>query len=377
MYPNEPILTVKAPLIEAQLIETAILTQINHQSLIATKASRIVRAAKGRSVSDFGARRAHNIDAAVYGARAAYIGGISSTSNVLAGQKFGIPVNGTMAHSWIMYYKDEYKAFKCYAKQYPENTVFLVDTYDVLKSGIPNAIRAAKEVLEPMGKRLYGVRLDSGDLAYLSKKARKMLDKAGLSDCKIIVSNSLDEYTISSILSQGGEIDIFGVGERLITAKSDPVFGAVYKLAAVEENGKFEPRIKLSETIEKTTNPGVKHIYRIYSDENHAIADLIIGEEAIDMSKPYRYVNYEKPWKNMSYVNCRARELQSLVLKDGKRVVEPKKLDDIREYVKSQLESEIWQEEQRFENPHKHYLDMSPEYYKMRINMEREFMQLK
>lgn len=377
MYPNEPILTVKAPLIEAQLIETAILTQINHQSLIATKASRIVRAAKGRSVSDFGARRAHNIDAAVYGARAAYIGGISSTSNVLAGQKFGIPVNGTMAHSWIMYYKDEYKAFKCYAKQYPENTVFLVDTYDVLKSGIPNAIRAAKEVLEPMGKRLYGVRLDSGDLAYLSKKARKMLDKAGLSDCKIIVSNSLDEYTISSILSQGGEIDIFGVGERLITAKGDPVFGAVYKLAAVEENGKFEPRIKLSETIEKTTNPGVKHIYRIYSDENHAIADLITGEEAIDMSKPYRYVNYEKPWKNMSYVNCRARELQSLVLKDGKRVVEPKKLDDIREYVKFQLESEIWQEEQRFENPHKHYLDMSPEYYKMRINMEREFMQLK
>lgn len=295
----------------------------------------------------------------------------------MAGQKFGIPVNGTMAHSWIMYYKDEYKAFKCYAKQYPENTVFLVDTYDVLKSGIPNAIRAAKEVLEPMRKRLYGVRLDSGDLAYLSKKARKMLDKAGLSDCKIIVSNSLDEYTISSILSQGGEIDIFGVGERLITAKSDPVFGAVYKLAAVEENWKFEPRIKLSETIEKTTNPGVKHIYRIYSDENHAIADLITGEEAIDMSKPYRYVNYEKPWKNMSYVNCRARELQSLVLKDGKRVVEPKKLDDIREYVKSQLESEIWQEEQRFENPHKHYLDMSPEYYKMRINMEREFMQLK
>ena len=255
MYPNEPILTVVGSLIDAQLVETAILAQINHQSLIATKARRIVKAAgEGRAVSDFGARRAHNMDAATYGARAAYIGGVVGTATVSAGQMFDIPISGTMAHSWVMFYGDEFEAFKHYAENYPDGTVLLVDTYDVIHSGIPNAIRVAREVLEPMGKRLKGIRIDSGDLAYLSKRVRKMLDEAGLEDCKIVVSNSLDEFTIASLLSQGACIDSFGVGERLITAKSEPVFGAVYKLAAVGENGHFSPRIKVSENVEKITN---------------------------------------------------------------------------------------------------------------------------
>lgn len=370
MYPNEPIMTVIAPLIDAQLVETAILAQINHQSLIATKTNRIVKAAAGRGVSDFGARRAHNMDAAVYGARAAYIGGANSTATVLAGQEFGIPVSGTMAHSWIMYYQDEYEAFKKYALKYPDSTVLLLDTYDVVYSGVPNAIRVAKEVLEPMGKRLKGVRLDSGDLAYLSKQVRKMLDEAGLEDCKIIVSNSLDEYTIMSLMIQGACIDSFGVGERLITAKSDPVFGAVYKIAAVEKDGIFEPRIKLSETVEKITNPGKKRIFRIYSKEGNVVADLIAGErEEIDFSKPYRYIDPEKPWKQRYFENCTMKELQQPVIKGGRRVGKPIELEEIRAYVKEQLSNQIWPEEQRFENPHKHYVDMTPEYYEMRMNL--------
>ena len=373
MYPNEPIITVIAPLIDTQIVETAILTQINHQSLIATKTRRIVSAADGRAISDFGARRAHNMDAAVYGARAAYIGGAGSTSNVMAGKQFGIPVNGTMAHSWVMFYSDEYEAFKNYAENYPDATVLLVDTYNVIHSGIPNAIRVAKEVLEPMGKRLKGVRLDSGDLAYLSKKVRGMLDEAGLHDCNIFVSNSLDEYTITSILSQGGEVDSFGVGERLITAKSDPVFGAVYKIAAVEENGMFVPRIKVSETIEKITNPGLKKVYRVYCEEGKAVADLITGaDEIVDMDKPYRYIDPEKPWKNRCFTNCTVKELQQLVVKDGKRVFEARSLDETRKFVEQQLKTEIWIEEQRFENPHKHYLDMSPYYYELKMSLLNE-----
>lgn len=373
MYPNEPIITVVAPLIDAQLVETAILTQINHQSLIATKTSRIVKAAAGRSVSDFGARRAHNVDAAVYGARAAYIGGASSTATVLAGQQFDIPVSGTMAHSWVMYYKNEFEAFKHYAENYPDNVILLVDTYDVLHSGVPNAIRTAKEVLEPMGKRLKGIRLDSGDLAYLSKKARKMLDAAGLQDCKIVVSNSLDEYTITSILGQGGEIDSFGVGERLITAKSDPVFGAVYKIAAVEEKDSFLPRIKISETVQKITNPGWKQVYRIYCEGGQAIADLITDKDVMpDMNERYRYIDPEKPWKNRYFEHCTAKELQELVVKDGQRMIPKQKLSEIRDYVRKQLDTEIWKEEQRFENPHKHYLDMSPDYYEMKMNLLHE-----
>lgn len=373
IYPNEPVLTVSAPLIDAQLVETAILAQINHQSLIATKTRRIVRAAKGRGVSDFGARRAHNMDAAVYGARAAYIGGADGTATVLAGKLFDIPVGGTMAHSWVMYHDDEFTAFKQYALAYPDATVLLVDTYDVLQSGVPNAIRVAKEIIEPMGKRLKGVRLDSGDLAYLSKKVRRMLNAAGFSDCKIIASNSLDEHTITSILNQGGCIDSFGVGERLITAKSDPVFGAVYKIVAVHKDKACIPKIKISETFEKITNPGRKNVYRIYNEQGQAVADLLtMAGETLDMRSPYRYVDPEKPWKKCYFTNCSAKELQELVVKDGKRIAPCRNLKEIRAYVKQQLSNEIWEEEQRFENPHRHYLDMSPMYYEMKMKLLEE-----
>lgn len=371
MYPNEPCLTVVAPLIDAQLVETAILLQINHQSLIATKTRRIVHAAGDRGVSDFGARRAHNMDAAVYGARAAYIGGANSTATVLAGQMFGIPISGTMAHSFVMFYRDEFEAFKKYAETYPDATVLLVDTYDVLRSGIPNAIRVAKEVLAPMGKRLKGIRIDSGDLAYLTKKARKLLDKAGLEDCKIIISNSLDEFTITSILGQGGCVDSFGVGERLITAKSEPVFGAVYKISAVEEKpGEFVPRIKISENVEKITNPGRKKVYRIIDEEGRAIADMIAkADEVVDMSRPFRYVDPTKPWKNRYFENCRAIELQKQIIRNGELVYDMPTLDEIAAYVKRQLSEEIWEEEQRFEYPHLHYLDMTPDYYEMKMQL--------
>lgn len=370
IYPNEPILTIVAPLIDAQIAETAVLTMINHQSLIATKANRIMRAAGGRIVSDFGARRAHNVDAAVYGARAAYIGGVHGTATVLAGQQFDIPVNGTMAHSWIMYHDSEYEAFKAYAEVYPESSVFLVDTYDVLNSGIPNAIKVAKDVLEPKGHRLKGIRLDSGDLAYLAKHARNMLDNAGMEDCKIMASNSLDEYTITSILSQGGPIDIFGVGERLITSKMDPVFGAVYKIVGIEKQGKWEPRIKVSESVTKITNPGLKNVYRVYSAEGKAIAELLtLPGEKPSTDSPYCYIDPEKPWKELYFENCTFKNMQELVIKDGKQIVKPPTLKEIRAYVQDQLTHEIWEEEQRFENPHSHYLDMSPEYYHMKMDL--------
>ena len=370
MYPNEPIMTVIADLIDAQLIETAILTQVNHQSLIATKARRIVRAAEGRLVSDFGARRAHNIDAAIYGARAAFIGGVVGTATVSAGQMFNIPISGTMAHSWIMYFQDEFEAFKRYAEVYPQATVLLVDTYDVIHSGVPNAIRVAKEILEPSGNRLKGIRIDSGDLAYLSKKVRVMLDDAGLNDCKIIVSNSLDEFTITSLLKQGANIDSFGVGERLITAKSEPVFGAVYKIVDVGIGDKFTPRIKVSENVEKITNPGLKKVYRIYNNDGHAVADMLaMADEEIDLSKPFRYIDPLKAWKQREFANCTSKQLLRLYVKDGKRVENLPTLNEIRDYVKYQLDNEIWQEEQRFENPHHHYLDMTPNYYEMKMNL--------
>lgn len=370
IYPNEPILTIVAPLIDAQIAETAVLTMINHQSLIATKANRIMRAADGRIVSDFGARRAHNVDAAVYGARAAYIGGVHGTATVLAGQQFGIPVNGTMAHSWVMYHDSEYEAFKAYAEVYPESSVFLVDTYDVLNSGIPNAIKVAKDVLEPKGHRLKGIRLDSGDLAYLAKHARNMLDNAGMEDCKIMASNSLDEYTITSILSQGGPIDIFGVGERLITSKTDPVFGAVYKIVGIEKQGQWEPRIKVSESVTKITNPGLKNVYRVYSAEGKAIAELLtLPGEKPTTDSPYRYIDPEKPWKELYFENCTFKNMQELVIKNGKQIVKSPTLKEIRAYVQDQLTHEIWEEEQRFENPHSHYLDMSPDYYHMKMDL--------
>ena len=370
IYPNDPLMTVVAPIIDAQLVETALLAQINHQSLIATKASRIVRAAEGRKVSDFGARRAHNMDAATYGARAAYIGGVDMTATVSAGQQFGIPISGTMAHSWVMFFEDEFTAFKKYAELYPQATVLLVDTYDVIHSGIPNAIRTAHEVLEPQGHRLVGVRIDSGDLAYLSKRVRTMLDEAGLADCKIILSNSLDEFTISSILLQGAQVDSFGVGERLITAKSDPVFGAVYKLVAVEKDGVFAPRIKMSENVEKLTNPGLKDLYRIYDRHGKAVADMLaVRGEEIDLTKPFRYVDPRKPWKNRFFDGFSAVNLRRLYVREGKRVEELPSLDEIRAYVQKQLTEEIWPEEQRFENPHRHYIDMTPTYYELKMGL--------
>lgn len=370
MFPGEPVITVTAPAIDAQMVETAILAQFNHQSLIATKTSRIVRAAKGRPVSDFGARRAHNMDAAVYGARAAFIGGAVGTATVLAGKMFGIPVSGTMAHSWVMYHDSEYDAFERYARTYPDGALLLIDTYDVLGSGLPNAIRCAKEVLEPMGKRLKGVRIDSGDLAYLTKEVRAGLDAAGLNDAIIVASNSLDEYSISSILDQGGPIDSFGVGERLITSKSDPVFGGVYKIAAVERDGVVVPKIKVSETVEKITNPGRKAVYRIYDRTGHAVADLIAcADETVDTSGSCRVVDTVRPWRRIDIKGCTAKPLLRKVIENGRRVSPAVPLVDIRDHVRRQLESEIWEEEQRFENPHLHHLDMTPAYYEMKMDL--------
>lgn len=373
MYPGEPIITVVAPLIDAQLIETTILLEMNHQSLIATKTNRIVQAALGRPVSDFGARRAHNVDAAVYGARAAYIGGAVGTATVLAGQMFHIPISGTMAHSWVMSFDREYDAFRAYAESYPDSTVLLVDTYDVLHSGVPNAIRTAKEVLEPLGKRLKGIRLDSGDLAYLSKEARKMLDEAGLTDCMIVASNSLDEYTITSLNRQEARIDSYGVGEKLITASTAPVFGAVYKMVAIDKEGKFVPKIKISETAEKITNPGIKEIYRVYDREGKAIADyLTVKGEKIDTSGPVRYVDPINYWKNRSFVDCTFKPLQKQIFRNGELVYELPALDEIRNYVRDQLDREIWKEEQRFENSHVHYLDMSPDMFELKMSLLHE-----
>ncbi len=374
MYPGEPVVTVVAPLVEAQLVETEILAQVNHQSLIATKAQRIVRSAGGRAVSDFGARRAHNNDAAIYGARAAFIGGVKGTATVSAGQYFDIPVGGTMAHSFIMFYKDELTAFRKFASIYPDNCILLVDTYDVLKQGVPHAIQVFKEMRDKgIRSTNFGIRIDSGDLGYLTQKSREMLDAAGFTNAKIVISNSLDEYTIRSILDQGGKVDSFGVGERLITSRSEPVFGAVFKLCAVEENGKFEPRIKISDSVEKITNPGIKDVYRIYDKCGHAIADLITGHgEEVDMRKPYRFVDPIEPWKVREFTDCSAKSLQQLVMKDGKFERELPSVREIQKYVRDQLDNEIWPEEQRFENPHRHYVDMSPKYYELKMDMLEE-----
>ena len=366
IYPNEPIISVTANIIEAQLLETAILLQFNHQSLIATKTNRIVCAAKGKAVSDFGARRAHNFDAAVYGARAAYIGGAVGTATVLAGQMFDIPISGTMAHSWVMRFDNEYEAFRQYALTYPTSTVLLVDTYDVLKIGVPNAIRIAREVLEPMGQRLKGIRIDSGDLAYLSKEARKLLDDAGLEDCIIVASNSLDEFTIESLNMQGAKIDSYGVGERLITSSSSPVFSGVYKLAEI--NGK--PKMKVSETPEKMTNPARKQVYRVYDSEGKATADMLaLWDEEIDADKPVPFVDPQKYWKEMQFENCTFKKLLQPVFLKGECVYDNPSVKEIREYVRYQLDNEIWVEEQRFSNPHTHYLDMTRKMYDTKINL--------
>lgn len=375
IFPNEPILTVKAPVIEAQLVETMILLTLNHQSLITTKANRIVRAANGRGVMEFGARRSQGYDGAIYGARAAYIGGAIATATTLAGQVFGIPVSGTMAHSWVQLFEDEYTAFKTYAENYPDSSTFLVDTYSVLESGVPNAIKVAKEVLEPLGCRLKGIRLDSGDMAYLSRKARKMLDEAGLTDCKIVASNSLDEHTITSLFNQGAKIDLFGVGERLVTSKAEPVFGGVYKLVAVEnENKQPEARIKLSENVEKVSNPGHKKVYRFFDkDTNKAICDVItLAHEVIDINKPYTIFDPVHIWKKKKLKNFYVKELQVPIFKNGEVVYKSPCLADIRTYCLSQV-STLWEEVTRFENPHTFYVDLSKELWTLKDEMIKKY----
>ncbi|MGN0378842.1 MAG: nicotinate phosphoribosyltransferase [Butyrivibrio sp.] len=366
VYPNTPIVTVVAPLIDAQLVETMLLLTVNHQSLIATKANRIVRAAGKASVMEFGARRAQGSDAAIYGARACYIGGVGATATTISDEMFGIPAVGTMAHSFVQFFDSEYEAFKAYAEVYPDNCILLIDTYNVLESGIKNAIKVAKEVLEPMGKRLKGIRIDSGDLAYLTKKVRKILDDAGCEDCTIVVSNSIDEYVITSLNEQGARIDSYGIGERMITAKSEPVFGGVYKLAAVQrDDGTFEPKIKISENVEKITNPGFKALWRIYDkDTGKGIADVItLADEVIDPSQPYPYMDEAKPWKRRSFTNFTCEKLQKQIFKDGELVYELPSLKEIQQKVKEQLSTTVWVEEQRFENPHIHYVDLSMKLY--------------
>jgi len=347
-----------------------LLVTINHQSLIATKANRIVRASQGRTVLEFGARRSHSYDAAIYGARAAYIGGADSTATTIADELFGVPATGTMAHSWVQLFGDEYEAFRTYSETYPDTSTLLVDTYDVLSSGIPNAIRVAKEVLEPAGHRLKGIRLDSGDLAYFSKESRKMLDAAGLEDCRIVASSSLDEYIIADIIGQGARIDIFGVGERLITSKSDPVFGGVYKLVAVEEDGEIIPRIKISENPEKITNPGYKMPWRLYNRKTgKALADIItLADEVIDDSKPYAIFDPVFTWKKKEITDFYARRLQVPVFLNGECVYELPDLNEIRDYCRNQVDT-IWEETKRFVNPQKYYVDLSEKLWSVKNDL--------
>ena len=372
VFPYEPLITVKAKLIEAQLIETFLLVTVNHQSLIATKAHRICQEAKGRPVMEFGARRAQGYDAAHYGARAAYIGGVAGTATTSAGRAFDIPVLGTMAHSFVQSFESEYEAFKAYATIYPDSCILLVDTYDTLKSGIPNAIRIAEEVLAPMGKRLKGIRLDSGDIAYLTKKVRMMLDVAGLTDCKITVSNALDEYLIRSILEQGAKIDSFGVGENMIVSKSSPVFGGVYKLAAVEKDGVIIPKIKISENIEKITNPGYKKVYRLIEKETQkAIADLIaFHDEVLDASEDLTIYDKNAAWKNKTLLagTYDIMPLQRLIFDQGECVYPTYSLQEIREYSEKQ-KSYIWDEVFRLEYPHTYYVDLTKDLLDYKLNM--------
>ena len=361
IFPKEPIITVRAPAIQAQLIETYILLCINHQSLIATKANRVVRAAQGRTVLEFGSRRAQGADAAIRGARAAYIGGCHGTACTISEQLFGVKAGGTMAHAWVQMFDTEYEAFKTYCEIYPDNPTLLVDTYNTLKSGIPNAIRVFNEVLKPKGLTKCGIRLDSGDMTYLSKKARQMLDEAGWTECKISVSNSLDEHIIQDILRQGAQIDIFGVGERLITAKSEPVFGGVYKLVAVEkEDGVVEPKIKISENVGKITNPHYKKLYRFFgNDTGKAIADyLCIYDETVDDSKDMEIFDPDATWKTKTVYNFTAKELQVPIFKNGELVYDLPNLEQIRTYCLQQVDS-LWDEVKRFDNPHNYYVDLS------------------
>ena len=369
VFPYEPLITVRAPIIEAQILETTILLLINHQSLIATKASRIVRAANGRPVMEFGARRAHSVDAAVFGARAAMIGGCIGTSCMYTSQKYNVPTSGTMAHSWIQSFESEYEAFKAYAETYPDDCTLLVDTYNVLKSGIPNAIKVFNEVLLPKGYRPKAIRIDSGDLSYLSKKARTMLDEAGFEDCKICGTNSLDEFLIKSLLDQDAKIDSFGVGENLITAQSNPVFGGVYKLAGIEENGVIIPKIKVSENIEKITNPGFKKLYRFYNKKtNKAIADLITVYDEEIPSDNYEIFDPISPWKKKKLENYIVKPLHIKVFDNGNLVYTSPTLSEISQNSKKELET-LWDEVKRLNNPHKYYVDLSEKLWNLKNSL--------
>ncbi len=374
VFPNEPILTVRAPAIQAQLIETFILLTLNHQSLIATKANRIVRAAEGRAIAEFGSRRAQGADGAVLGARAAYIAGCQATACTLTDQKFGVPTNGTMAHSWIQMFPDEYTAFKTYCELYPEHATLLVDTYNVLKSGVPNAIRVFNEVLKPKGIRHCAIRLDSGDITYLSKKARKMLDEAGWTECKIVASNSLDEYIIREILSQGAKIDSFGVGERLITSKSEPVFGGVYKLVGIENSdGLIIPKIKISENVAKITNPHFKKLYRIFERESgKAMADLLcVYDEQLDNTQPLTLFDPNFIWKKKTFTDFQIKEIQVPIIIQGKTVYQRPNIEEIRSYCLNQIDL-LWEEVTRFENPHNYYVDLSQKLWNIKQQLLEE-----
>ena len=374
VFPREPLVVVRAPSIEAQLIETFTLLTINHQSLIATKANRICRAANGRTVLEFGSRRAQGADAAIIGARAAYIGGCAGTACTISDQLYGVPAGGTMAHAWVQMFDTEYEAFKTYCETYPTNATLLVDTYNTLKSGVPNAIRAFNEVLRPLGISKCGIRLDSGDMAYLSQKARKMLDEAGWPECQISVSNSLDERLIQNLFLQGAQIDMFGVGERMITSKSEPVFGGVYKLTAVEnDKGEIIPKIKCSENVEKITIPHFKKVYRLYNKDNgKAIADyMTVHDEVVDENEPLMLFDPYATWKTKNVCNFEARELLVPVFLNGKKVYQSPALKDIQAYCKQQVNT-LWDEIKRFDNPQTYYVDLSQKLWDIQQELLRK-----
>ena len=379
VFPKEPLVVVKAPAIEAQIIETFTLLTINHQSLIATKANRVVRSAQGRTVLEFGSRRAQGADAAIVGARAAYIGGVNGTACAISDQLYGVPAGGTMAHAWVQMFDTEYEAFKTYCEIYPTNATLLVDTYNTLKSGIPNAIRAFNEVLKPLGITKCGIRLDSGDIAYLSRKARQMLDEAGWTECKISASNSLDEYLIRDLLQQDAKIDMFGVGERLITARSEPVFGGVYKLVAVEgEDGEIIPKIKVSENVEKITVPHFKKLWRFYgNDTGKAIADyMTVYDETVDDSGDLEIFDPYATWKKKVVYDFNAKELLVPIFLNGKRVYDSPSLQEIQDYCRAQVDT-LWDEVKRFDNPHKYYVDLSDKLWQIQHDLLEKSQEVK
>ena len=372
IFPREPIITVRAPAIQAQLVETFLLLIFNHQSLVATKTNRIVRAAEGRVVLEFGSRRAQGTDAAISGARAAYIGGCAGTACTISDQLFGVPAGGTMAHAWVQMFDSEYEAFKTYCEVFPTNATLLVDTYNTLKSGVPNAIKAFNEVLRPKGITKCAIRLDSGDIAYLTREARQMLDEAGWESCKISASNSLDEYIIQDILRQGAKVDLFGVGERMITSKSDPVFGGVYKLAAIEkEDGTIVPKIKISENVGKITNPHFKKVYRIFDKATGKADYITVWDEVIEEGQPLELFDPDATWKRRTYTDYTIKPLQEKIFDHGELVYQQPTLSEIQKYCREQIDT-LWDEVKRFENPHNYYVDLSQKLWDIKQDLLRK-----